>query len=123
MTILLAALGVLAGILLRVQSFLYLGFTFLIVVIGRMIVYAAFEEKHIWVFWVSCIVLGTMIFCSLPCSRSGATTCWRPWNNSSSGNGDYRPVGRLNFRPDGLRFWVPCPPAGGIYLLRSCWRA
>ena len=60
-TILLAVLGVLAGILLRVQSFLYLGFTFLIVVIGRMIVYAAFEEKHIWVFWVSCIVLGTMI--------------------------------------------------------------
>ena len=60
-TILLAVLGVLAGILLRVQSFPHLGFTFLIVVIGRMIVYAAFEEKHIWVFWVSCIVLGTMI--------------------------------------------------------------
>ncbi len=60
-TILLAVLGVLAGILLRVRSFLYLGVTFLVVVIGRMIVYAAFEQRHIWVFWASCIVLGTAI--------------------------------------------------------------
>lgn len=60
-TIVLAVLGVLVGILLRERSFLYLGFTFLVVVIGRMIVYAAFEQKHIWIFWASCIVLGMAI--------------------------------------------------------------
>ena len=61
MTILLALLGVLAGILLRVRCFLYLGFTFLMVVIGRMIVYAAFEQRHIWIFWTCCIILGAAI--------------------------------------------------------------
>jgi hypothetical protein len=60
-TIALAVLGVLAGILLRVRSFLYLGVTFLMVVIGRMIVYAAFEQKQIWIFWTCCIVLGAAI--------------------------------------------------------------
>ncbi len=60
-TIVFAVLGVLAGILLRERSFLYLGFTFLVVVIGRMIVYAAFQQKHIWIFWASCIVLGMAI--------------------------------------------------------------
>ncbi|MFZ5831834.1 MAG: hypothetical protein ACOY3P_17235 [Planctomycetota bacterium] len=60
-TIVLAVLGVLAGIFLRVRSFVYLGFTFLVVVIARMIVYAAFEQRHIWVFWISCIVLGAAI--------------------------------------------------------------
>ena len=60
-TILLALLGVLAGILLRVRCFLYLGFTFLMVVIGRMIVYAAFEQRHIWIFWTCCIILGAAI--------------------------------------------------------------
>ena len=57
----LSVLGVLAGILLRVQSFLYLGVTFLSVVIVRMIVYAAFEQGHIWVFWSCCILLGLAI--------------------------------------------------------------
>jgi hypothetical protein len=60
-TILLAVLGVLAGILLKERSFLYLGFTFLVVVIGRMIVYEAFQQGYMWVFWASCIVLGTAI--------------------------------------------------------------
>ena len=60
-TILLAVLGMLAGILLRVRSFLYLGVTFLLVVIARMIFYAAFEQGHVWVFWASCIVLGAAI--------------------------------------------------------------
>ncbi len=60
-TICLAVLGVLVGILLRERSFLYLGFTFMVVVIGRMIAYAAFEQRHIWIFWASCIVLGAAI--------------------------------------------------------------
>jgi len=61
-TICLAVLGVLAGILLRVRSFLYLGFTFLMVVIGRMIVFAAFEQRQMWIFWTCCIILGLAIF-------------------------------------------------------------
>jgi hypothetical protein len=60
-TIVLSVLGMLAGILLRVRSFLYLGVTFLLVVIARMIFYAAFERGHVWVFWASCIVLGAAI--------------------------------------------------------------
>jgi len=60
-TIFLAVLGVLAGILLRVRSFLYLGVTFLLVVIVRMIVYAAFEQEQIWIFWACCILLGAAI--------------------------------------------------------------
>jgi hypothetical protein len=60
-TIVLCVLGVLAGILLKVRSFLYLGATCLLVVIVRMISYAAFERGHIWVFWTSCIILGAAI--------------------------------------------------------------
>jgi hypothetical protein len=60
-TIVLAALGMMAGILLRVRSFLYLGLTFLLVVIGRMIVYAAFQQGQIWIFWSCCILLGISI--------------------------------------------------------------
>ncbi len=59
--VLLSVLGVLAGVLLQVRSFLYLGLTFLTVVIVRMIVYAAFEQGHIWIFWSFCIVLGAAI--------------------------------------------------------------
>ncbi|MCE5268170.1 MAG: hypothetical protein LLG00_09825 [Planctomycetaceae bacterium] len=60
-TILLAVVGVLLGILLRVRSFVYLGFTFLLVVIGRMIAFAAFEQGRLWVFFASCIPLGVAI--------------------------------------------------------------
>jgi len=57
----LSVAGVLAGILLRGRSFLYLGVTFLTVVIARMIVYAAFQRDHIWLFWTCCILLGIAI--------------------------------------------------------------
>jgi len=57
----LSVLGALAGILLRVQSFLYVGVTFLVVVLLRMILYAAFEQDHIWVFWLFIIALGTAV--------------------------------------------------------------
>jgi len=60
-TILLAVIGVLAGILLRIQSFLYLGFACLLVVITRLIYFAAFERGHIWVLWTCCILLGAAI--------------------------------------------------------------
>ena len=92
-TILLAVLGVLAGILLRVRSFLYLGFTFLMVVIGRMIVYAAFEQRHIWIFWTCCIILARRSSRCSRFSRSGATTCWRPSSGSGNGTDDHK-IGR-----------------------------
>ncbi|NQU24237.1 MAG: hypothetical protein HQ567_23390 [Candidatus Nealsonbacteria bacterium] len=57
----LSVTGVLAGILLRVRSFLYLGVTFLTVVIVRMIFFAAFQQHHIWLFWTCCILLGIAI--------------------------------------------------------------
>ncbi|HBO42472.1 MAG TPA: hypothetical protein DD670_00740, partial [Planctomycetaceae bacterium] len=53
--------GVLLGILLRVRSFVYLGVTFLLVVLVRMILYAAFEQGQMWVFWSACVCLGAMI--------------------------------------------------------------
>ena len=60
-TIGLSVAGILAGIMLRVRSFLYLGVTFLAVVLGRMIFYFAFQEGNIWLFWTCCIVLGAAI--------------------------------------------------------------
>ncbi len=53
--------GVLAGILLRVQSFLYLGVTFVLFVLVRMIFYAAFQQGQMWVFWSACVCLGAVI--------------------------------------------------------------
>jgi hypothetical protein len=53
--------GVLAGILLRVRAFLYLGVTFLFVVIFTMIWHAAVGQHQIWVWWASGIVLGAAI--------------------------------------------------------------
>jgi hypothetical protein len=58
---LLSILGVLTGILLRVRAFLYLGVTFLFVVIFSMIWHAAVGQQHIWVWWTSGIVLGAAI--------------------------------------------------------------
>jgi len=57
----LSTTGVLLGILLRVRSFLYLGTTFLLVVIVRLIYYAAFEQGRMWVLWTCCIILGVAI--------------------------------------------------------------
>jgi hypothetical protein len=59
--ILLSVLGVLAGIVLRIRSFVVLGVTFLVLVIVTMICHAAFAERHIWIFWVFCISLGAAI--------------------------------------------------------------
>lgn len=60
--ILLSLAGVLAGVLLRVRSFLFVGVTCLAVVIVRIIHYAAFERGHMWFLWTCCIVLGAAIF-------------------------------------------------------------
>jgi hypothetical protein len=57
----LCLVGVLVGILLRVRAFLYLGVSFLLVVILTMIWHAAVGHHQIWVWWVSGIVLGAAI--------------------------------------------------------------
>lgn len=57
----LSVLGVLSGILLRVRAFLYLGVTFLFLVIFTMIWHAAVGQHQIWVWWASGIVLGAGI--------------------------------------------------------------
>jgi hypothetical protein len=53
--------GVLVGILLRVQAFLFLGVAFLCLVIFAMIWHAAVDRYQTWVWWASGIVLGVAI--------------------------------------------------------------
>jgi hypothetical protein len=57
----LSILGVLAGILLRVRAFLFLGVAFLFLVIFSMIWHAAVDRTQTWVWWASGIVLGVGI--------------------------------------------------------------
>lgn len=53
--------GVLLGILLRVRAFLFSGLTFLGLVIFARIWHAAVDQAHVWVWWVSVIVLGVLV--------------------------------------------------------------
>jgi hypothetical protein len=57
----LSILGVLAGIMLRVRAFLYLGTTFLVVAIITVIWHAAIREQHTWILWVAGIITGALI--------------------------------------------------------------
>src|SRR5205807_9904209 len=57
----LSILGVLAGILLRVRAYLFLGIGFLFLVIFSMIWHAAVDLSQTWVWWASGIVLGVAI--------------------------------------------------------------
>jgi hypothetical protein len=57
----LSILGVLAGIVLRVRAFLFLGVSFLFLVIFSMIWHAAVDRTQTWVWWASGIVLGVGI--------------------------------------------------------------
>jgi len=59
--IVLALSGVLAGLFLRIRSFLYLGIAFLMVVVVRMIFYAVWERHNTWILWVCCFILGAAI--------------------------------------------------------------
>jgi hypothetical protein len=58
----LSVLGVLAGIMLRVTAFLYLGTSFLFVVVFSMIWHAAVDGHQMWLWWASGIALGAVIF-------------------------------------------------------------
>jgi hypothetical protein len=58
---LLAVVGVLLGILLRVRAFLIQGTAFLFVVVLAQIWHAAVDRQQTWVWWASGIVLGAAI--------------------------------------------------------------
>jgi hypothetical protein len=53
--------GVLAGILLRVRAFLFLGVGFLLVDVLAMIWHAAVDRSHTWLWWACGIMLGAAI--------------------------------------------------------------
>ncbi len=57
----LAVGGVLAGILLRVKAFLFLGVSFLMLDLFTMIWHAAVNRSQTWLWWASGIVLGVAI--------------------------------------------------------------
>lgn len=57
----LSVAGVLAGILMRVRAFLYLGTSFLLLSIVSMVWHAARNIGHVWPWWVFGIVLGIAI--------------------------------------------------------------
>jgi hypothetical protein len=58
----LSVLGVLSGVLLRVRAFLYLGSSFLVLVIATMIWHAGVDQRQTWILWSSGIVLGVAIY-------------------------------------------------------------
>ena len=58
---LLAVAGVLAGMLLRVRAFLFLGVTFLFLVVFSRIWHAAVDQAQTWLWWVCGILLGAAI--------------------------------------------------------------
>jgi len=58
----LSVLGVLSGVLLRVRAFLYLGSSFLTLVIVTMIWHAGVDQRQTWILWSSGIVLGLLIY-------------------------------------------------------------
>ena len=53
--------GILAGILLRVRAFLYLGTSFLLVALFTIIWHAAVEKEMTWIWWICGIVAGALI--------------------------------------------------------------
>jgi hypothetical protein len=57
----LSVLGVLAGMLLRVRAFLFLGVTFLLVVIVTMIWHAGLEPSQRWIWYSAGIGLGVAV--------------------------------------------------------------
>jgi hypothetical protein len=58
----LSVLGILIGMLLRVRAYLYLGMSFLVLVISSMIWHAGVDQRQTWILWSSGIVLGVAIY-------------------------------------------------------------
>ena len=57
----LSVFGVLAGVLLRIRAYLFLGSGFLILVVLRMIWHAAVEREQTWIWWACGILLGIVV--------------------------------------------------------------
>ena len=57
----LSVIGILVGVVLRVRSFVYMGFSFLCLVILSLIWYTGVDQRHTWILWVFCICLGVAI--------------------------------------------------------------
>jgi hypothetical protein len=57
----LSILGVLAGIMLRVRAFLYLGTAFLVVALITIIWHAAIHQQRTYILWVAGIIAGALI--------------------------------------------------------------
>jgi hypothetical protein len=57
----LAVLGIMAGIFLRIKAYLFLGTAFLLVNIGSLIWHAAFDRQQMWVLWASGVGLGMVV--------------------------------------------------------------
>ena len=53
--------GVLAGMLLRVRAFLYLGSGFLLLAMTSMVAHAQQAIGHVWPWWAFGLGLGTLI--------------------------------------------------------------
>lgn len=51
--------GVLSGMLFRVRSFLYLGFTFLLVDLSVMVYHASWDLGQMWVLYGTGVVVGS----------------------------------------------------------------
>jgi hypothetical protein len=54
-------LGILLGMALRIRSFLYLGTSFLLLVVVTMVQYVSFQLHQTWVFWLCIVLLGAAI--------------------------------------------------------------
>lgn len=60
--LLLSVGGVLTGMMLRLRSFVYLGATFLVVVLSTMLKYAAVDLGQSWILYLATLLLGMMVF-------------------------------------------------------------
>jgi hypothetical protein len=60
--LLLSVAGVLAGMLLRIRSFIYLGVAFLLVVLSTMLKYAAVDLGQSWILYLATLLLGLFVF-------------------------------------------------------------
>ena len=54
----LSIVGILAGIFLRIRSFVIVGFTSMALVLGALVYYAAVDQRQAWVFAVALLALG-----------------------------------------------------------------
>jgi hypothetical protein len=58
----LAIIGILAGILLRVRAFLFLGTSFLLLSLFTIIWHAAVDLEQTWIWYACVVVAGLLIF-------------------------------------------------------------